>query len=141
MAERVPLAPGDRWLAVTTVSFDISALELYLPLLAGATVVLADADTVRDPAALAGLMAAEDPTVMQATPTLWQLLADTDPRVPRGLRAPVGGEALPAALADTLAALLGASIWSYRWFDPKGRLSVDEVAEQIAKLLLNGYRR
>src|SRR5690606_28338650 len=58
MAERVPMGPQDSWLAVTTVSFDISALELYLPLLAGATVVLAAPDTVRDPAALADLIAA-----------------------------------------------------------------------------------
>ncbi|MDD6792093.1 MAG: non-ribosomal peptide synthetase, partial [Thermobifida fusca] len=103
MAERVPMGPEDSWLAVTTVSFDISALELYLPLLAGATVVLAAPDTVRDPAALADLIAAERPTVMQATPTLWQMLADTAPHALHGLRVLVGGEALPATLAETLA--------------------------------------
>ncbi len=103
MAERVPMGPQDSWLAVTTVSFDISALELYLPLLAGATVVLAAPDTVRDPAALADLIAAERPTVMQATPTLWQMLADTAPHALHGLRVLVGGEALPATLAETLA--------------------------------------
>ncbi|MEY9214945.1 TetR family transcriptional regulator [Thermobifida halotolerans] len=51
------------------------------------------------------------------------------------------GELLDVDPAVATATLLGASIWSYRWFDPEGRLSADEVAEQIAKLLLNGYRR
>ncbi|GAA3971266.1 TetR/AcrR family transcriptional regulator [Thermobifida alba] len=51
------------------------------------------------------------------------------------------GELLDIDPSVATATLLGASIWSYRWFDPRGRLSVDEVAEQIAKLLLNGYRR
>ncbi|MDD6791894.1 MAG: TetR/AcrR family transcriptional regulator [Thermobifida fusca] len=36
--------------------------------------------------------------------------------------------------------LLGASIWSYRWFDPEGELSIDEIAEGIARILLEGYR-
>src|SRR5690606_23504118 len=71
MAERVPMGPQDSWLAVTTVSFDISALELYLPLLAGATITLVDAATVRDPRELAAVMRASQPTIMQATPTLW----------------------------------------------------------------------
>ncbi|MFE9640729.1 amino acid adenylation domain-containing protein [Nocardiopsis alba] len=102
MAHRVPLASGDRWLAVTTVGFDISALELYLPLLSGATVVLADRDTVRDGAALAELLRNGRIDVMQATPTLWRMLTETDPEALTGLRVLVGGEALPPALADTL---------------------------------------
>ncbi|GAB3214056.1 non-ribosomal peptide synthetase [Marinactinospora endophytica] len=103
MGERFPLAPGDRWLAVTTVGFDISALEIYLPLLAGATVVLADPDTVRDPRELSRTIAAERPSVMQATPTLWRALVEEDPGAVRGLRVLVGGEALPPDLAETLA--------------------------------------
>ncbi|EOR71042.1 non-ribosomal peptide synthase:amino acid adenylation, partial [Thermobifida fusca TM51] len=103
MAERVPMGPQDSWLAVTTVSFDISALELYLPLLAGATITLVDAATVRDPRELAAVMRASQPTIMQATPTLWQMLADEDPDVLNGLRILVGGEALPVPLADVLA--------------------------------------
>ncbi|WP_344733095.1 amino acid adenylation domain-containing protein, partial [Spinactinospora alkalitolerans] len=103
MAVRFPLGPEDRWLAVTTVGFDISALELYLPLLAGATLVLAERDTVRDPEALAALAAAERATIVQATPTLWQALAEERPEVLTGLRVLVGGEALPPALAERLA--------------------------------------
>ncbi|MUL43446.1 amino acid adenylation domain-containing protein [Streptomonospora sp. PA3] len=103
MGERFPLGEGDRLLAVTTVGFDISALELYLPLLAGASVVLADRDTVRDPAALAELVASSGASVMQATPTLWRALVEERPEAVSGLRVLVGGEALPESLAAVLA--------------------------------------
>ncbi|MFB8237929.1 non-ribosomal peptide synthase/polyketide synthase [Kitasatospora purpeofusca] len=104
MADRFPLTTEDRWLAVTTVSFDIAALELYLPLTAGAAVVLADRETVREPSALLGLAADAGATVLQATPSLWQALADHDAAALRGLRKLVGGEALPPELAARLAA-------------------------------------
>ena len=53
MGERLPLAPDDRLLAVTTIGFDIAALELYLPLLRGACAVIAPRETVQDAQALA----------------------------------------------------------------------------------------
>ncbi|MEU1280944.1 amino acid adenylation domain-containing protein [Streptomyces sp. NPDC005805] len=104
-AHELAPVPGDTLVAVTTVSFDIAALELYVPLISGATVVLADRDTVRDPAALAALVAAHRPAVMQATPSLWHALLEDGgiPGVLRGTRVLVGGEALPAALAERLA--------------------------------------
>ncbi|MGW2515373.1 non-ribosomal peptide synthetase, partial [Streptomyces scopuliridis] len=108
MAERHAVAEGDRLVAVTTVGFDISVLELFLPLVTGATVVLADRDTVREPARLASLVAAErdraTTLLMQATPGLWRELLDSAPEALRDVRALVGGEALPPDLADALAA-------------------------------------
>ncbi|WFF04675.1 amino acid adenylation domain-containing protein [Micromonospora sp. WMMD1076] len=101
MREVVPLDSRDRLLSVTTVSFDISGLELYLPLLHGAQVVLAPKDTVRDTAVLEELVATSGATVLQATPTLWHEIADAP--LP-GVRALVGGEALPAELAARLRA-------------------------------------
>ncbi|MET9608864.1 amino acid adenylation domain-containing protein [Streptomyces sp. NPDC006512] len=103
MGRRVPLSPADRWLAVTTVSFDIAALELYLPLVSGAAVVLASKDTVTDPSAVVAAMRRHGVTVVQATPAFWQILALHEPDAARGLRVLVGGEALPARLAGTLA--------------------------------------
>ncbi|MFF5205889.1 non-ribosomal peptide synthase/polyketide synthase [Streptosporangium sp. NPDC000396] len=97
----VPLDPHDRLLAVTTIAFDIAAVDVYLPLLAGAGVVIAVEDTVRDPAALAGLLVDSGATVLQATPSLWQELVP-ELEGARGLRALLGGEALPAALAGRL---------------------------------------
>ena len=74
MAEQVPLAPHDRLLAVTTIGFDIAALELYLPLLGGASIVIVPRETVQDAQALARTIGATGATVMQATPTMWQTL-------------------------------------------------------------------
>ncbi|MFF7177374.1 amino acid adenylation domain-containing protein [Streptomyces sp. NPDC008121] len=105
MGRLVPLTPEDRLLAVTTVSFDIAALEIWLPLLRGARVVLAPRDVVRQPSALLEWVSAQDVTVMQATPSLWQTLVAHDPAPLRGLRLLTGGEALPERLAADLAGL------------------------------------
>nr|WP_189594656.1 non-ribosomal peptide synthetase [Streptomyces massasporeus] len=104
MSARVPMDTGDRLVAVTTVSFDIAALELYLPLLAGACVVVASRDEVLDPGSLGALITEHAGTVLQATPSLWQTLVDQVPGTLRGLRMLVGGEAVPAALAESMAA-------------------------------------
>jgi amino acid adenylation domain-containing protein len=108
MRQLVPLDGSDRLLAVTTVSVDSSALELYLPLLSGATVVIAPKKSVQDPVVLDRLITATGATVLQATPTLWQAVvgarAEAGGGPLRGVRALVGGEALPVDLA---AALLG----------------------------------
>ncbi|MFC5055683.1 amino acid adenylation domain-containing protein [Saccharothrix xinjiangensis] len=103
MRERTGLSRADRWLAVTTVGFDISVLELFAPLTSGGRVVLAGAEDVRDPRALTALIAASGTTVMQATPALWRTVLDHDPGVLAGVRVLVGGEALPADLAAGLA--------------------------------------
>ncbi|GAB3578829.1 hypothetical protein GCM10027445_46530 [Amycolatopsis endophytica] len=101
MASRFPLTGDDVLLAVTTVGFDIFALEFYLPLITGATIVLADADTVRDPFLLAREIEDRRVTVMQATPSLWRGLIETGARLD-GLRALVGGEAVPEELVGAL---------------------------------------
>ncbi|KUO06366.1 non-ribosomal peptide synthetase [Streptomyces sp. DSM 15324] len=105
MGRLVPLTPEDRLLAVTTVSFDIAALEIWLPLLRGARVVLAPRDVVPQPSALLELVSGQGITVMQATPALWQALVSHDPAPLRGLRILTGGEALPERLAAALAGL------------------------------------
>ncbi|MFE4502176.1 amino acid adenylation domain-containing protein [Rhodococcus sp. NPDC056743] len=97
------IRPGDRIVAVTTVSFDIAVLELLCPLAAGATVVLADRGTVRDPDALLDLMTRSGATVMQATPSLWRVVTEHEHAYRlRQVRALVGGEPLPQDLADDL---------------------------------------
>ncbi|MEV7052334.1 amino acid adenylation domain-containing protein [Streptomyces anulatus] len=98
----VPLTPEDRVLAMTTVAFDPSVVEIHLALASGATVVLAGDGAVRDPHAVAALVRQTDVTVAQATPSVWRLLLDGAPdafAVPRVL---VGAEPLPAALAVEL---------------------------------------
>ena len=106
MAGQVPLTADDRLLAVTTIGFDIAALELYLPLLHGAAVVIAPRATVQDAEVLAKAIVDSGATVMQATPTLWQtLLADGgvgDDDL-KSLTILTGGEPLPGELARALA--------------------------------------
>ncbi|MGW5410376.1 amino acid adenylation domain-containing protein [Actinomadura geliboluensis] len=104
MGRRVPLSPEDRLLAVTTVSFDIAALELYLPLVSGAALVLAgEKDTIGDPSAVVAIAKRHEVTVVQATPAFWQMVLMQEPDAAKGLRVLVGGETLPAPLADALA--------------------------------------
>ncbi|WP_156755683.1 non-ribosomal peptide synthetase, partial [Actinokineospora pegani] len=102
MVDRFGLAEHDLLCAITTVGFDISALELYLPLLSGAAVLLADSDTARDPVLLDALLRDSGATAMQATPSLWQALLAARPDAAAGVHALVGGEALPADLAAAL---------------------------------------
>ncbi|MER5313006.1 condensation domain-containing protein, partial [Streptomyces sp. NPDC002773] len=104
MAERFPMDARDRLLAVTTWSFDIAGLEVYVPLLSGAGVVVGEDGVVLDPEALTALIERAGVTVMQATPALWQELVAREPEAVRGLRVLVGGEAVPATLAETLTA-------------------------------------
>ncbi len=102
MASRPGLRDSDRLLAVTTLSFDISVLELFLPLAVGGVLVIAGQEAVRDGAALAELLAEESITVMQATPATWRLLLESGWEGSDGLRVLCGGEVMPADLAEAL---------------------------------------
>jgi amino acid adenylation domain-containing protein len=108
--ERPGLGADDVLVAVTTLSFDIAGLELYLPLLVGGQIVLARQETT-DARALAALMDSSGATVMQATPTTWRMLIDSGWKGRPGLRALCGGEALPRSLSDALVDL-GIELWN-----------------------------
>jgi nonribosomal peptide synthetase DhbF len=101
---RLRLSPLDRFLALTTVGFDISGLELFVPLLCGACVVLATEEDQRDPVRLARILGRGDITAVQATPALWQSLLETTDVDLGGTRVLVGGEALRENLAAMLLA-------------------------------------
>jgi amino acid adenylation domain-containing protein len=101
----------DILLAVTTISFDIAALELFLPLVSGGRVVLAGSDVVSD---LPRLMEAIDDsgcTFMQATPALWRSLVEAGWSGSDHLTILCGGDVLTRDLADRLAER-GASLWN-----------------------------
>jgi amino acid adenylation domain-containing protein/non-ribosomal peptide synthase protein (TIGR01720 family) len=102
MQGRLSLTPDDRMLAIATVAFDIAALELFLPLLTGARIVLAGRTEALRPAALLELVGRADITVMQATPALWQVLVTHDAAVLAKVRVISTGEALPGGLAEQL---------------------------------------
>jgi len=110
-ADRLRLDPADRWLAVTTPSFDIAVLELFLPLWSGARVVVAGGDEVGDGAALRARARSSGATVMQATPATWRLLLAGGP-IPEQIRVRLcGGEAFSRDLADLVSGP-DATLWN-----------------------------
>jgi amino acid adenylation domain-containing protein len=111
MAERPGMSAADVLVAVTTLSFDIAGLELFLPLTVGARVVVAPAEVASAPGPLVELLDASAVTVLQATPATWRMLVDAGWSGREGLKILCGGEALPVSLA---AALLdrGAELWN-----------------------------
>ena len=76
MAHTPGLREDDRLLAITTTTFDISCLELFLPLYVGATVDIADKETAQDPRLLRRRLEQEPITLLQATPATWRLLVE-----------------------------------------------------------------
>ncbi len=106
MRDAVETGPGDVWLAHTSFAFDISALELLLPLACGATVLLASTSDRASGADLLRLVRRHRVTHLQATPSAWQLLIDAgfgaSPQERGSVVALCGGEALPGGLARDL---------------------------------------
>jgi amino acid adenylation domain-containing protein len=102
MAAKPGLTAADSLLAVTTISFDIAVLELFLPLLVGARIVLAGRSAAASPEQLSRLLEAESITVMQATPATWRMLLAFGWSGNPGLTILCGGEALPADLSRQL---------------------------------------
>ena len=101
----------DALLAVTTLSFDIAALEIFLPLIVGARVELIDRDVAADGPRLAGRLNDPGITFLQATPATWRLLLEAGWQGQAALTMLCGGEALPRALADRLLDK-GAALWN-----------------------------
>src|SRR5450631_2505853 len=91
----------DIFLAVTTPCFDIAALEIFLPLTAGAELVIASLADIMEPSRLAALIRRSGTTMMQATPALWRILLEAG-LDPKGLKILCGGEALDQKLAGDL---------------------------------------
>lgn len=102
MQERPGMIMEDRLLSVTTLSFDISVLEVFLPLIIGATLILANHETVLDGLKLSNLIEQEDITIMQATPVTWKILMEANWKGRKGLKILCGGEALSVQLAHQL---------------------------------------
>nr|WP_281367699.1 non-ribosomal peptide synthetase [Pseudomonas gingeri] len=112
MAVQPGVEAGDRVLALTSLSFDIAGLELYLPLMRGAAVVLLHTDENKDPQALLAVIEQQAVSVIQATPSTWRMLLDSAPaRAFAGRKVLCGGEALSGELAQRLIAQAG-HVWN-----------------------------
>lgn len=104
--------PSDTMLAVTTISFDIAALELFLPLVSGGCVAIASRETTRDPHLLAAAIERSPCTVMQATPATWRILLSSGWHPPvRPFQILCGGEPMPRDLAERVLTP-GTTLWN-----------------------------
>ena len=111
MRRQPGLSAQDTWLAITTLSFDIAALELFLPLIVGARLIVASRDTATDGVALGETLNRAGVSVMQATPVTWHLLLAAGWQGKPDLKILCGGEALPLELAQQLLPQ-AASLWN-----------------------------
>ena len=102
IAEKIKIKSDDNLLALTTISFDISNLELLLPLLYGATVTLVSQSIRNDAQELTRLFNQISPTLMQATPATWQMLIESGWQGNANLKILCGGERLTEKLRDGL---------------------------------------
>jgi len=96
------ICSADVLLSVTTLSFDIAYLEIYLPLISGARIVVAGAEDVADGVRLMTLLEQCKATIMQGTPVTWRLLIEAGWRGSPSLKILCGGESLPPSLAQDL---------------------------------------
>ncbi|MES2299303.1 MAG: amino acid adenylation domain-containing protein, partial [Pseudomonadota bacterium] len=140
MSRAPGIAAHDALLAVTTLSFDIAGLELYLPLMNGARIVLASRATASDASLLAREIATSGATIMQATPATWRMLLAGGWSGAPGLKILCGGEALPADLA---ARLLGCARALWNVYGPTETTiwstcrQVTDMAESIGRPIAN----
>lgn len=111
MAKIPGFTSNDSLLSVTTISFDIAGLELFLPLIAGGKVSIASRDEVRGGFGLVERINREKPSVVQATPSLWRMLLEAGFKPSPSLKMLCGGEPLPRDLADMLIEG-GAELWN-----------------------------
>jgi amino acid adenylation domain-containing protein len=96
------IVQDDILMAVTSISFDIAGLELFLPLLVGATLIIADEEMIKDPVLLGKSINELPISIMQATPAVWQLLIQSGWEGKKNLKVLCGGDVLSRKLADQL---------------------------------------
>ncbi|GAX38795.1 amino acid adenylation domain-containing protein [Nodularia sp. NIES-3585] len=110
MQERPGITKQDILLGITTVAFDIAGLEIFLPIIVGACLVIANREVTFDGRQLLDLLVQSQATIMQATPATWRLLLEANYQSSH-LKVLCGGEALPWELANQLCAR-SASLWN-----------------------------
>jgi amino acid adenylation domain-containing protein len=111
IAQRIAFNDRSSWLALTTVCFDIAALELLLPLCYGGKVILVSEEQARIGRVLAGILHHKKPTVVQATPITWRILVESGWAGSRDLTILCGGDRLDRGLANKLVAR-SAAVWN-----------------------------
>jgi amino acid adenylation domain-containing protein len=153
MAIEPGLTDKDSLLAVTTLSFDIAMLELFLPLTVGAKVIIASSETAMSGALLLEAIQTHQITVLQGTPVTWRMLIDAGWQKQTALKVLCGGEAMPRDLAEALLErsdevwnLYGpteTTIWStcHRLTTAEGPILVGKPIANTTTYVLNDHMR
>jgi amino acid adenylation domain-containing protein len=102
MAKEPGICAADKIFSITTISFDAMVMEIFLPLLHGACVVLVDEETRRDGNLLLEKAAKDKITMMWGTSSIWHILIDSGWEKPLNIKALIGGEPVPMPLAHQL---------------------------------------
>lgn len=102
MIARPEIKVADTLFSVTTISFDISILELFAPLMAGATLYVASKETLSNPTEVIAELETVQPTVIQATPSFYQMLFNDGWKGNKSLKVLCGGDVLGTSLAEKL---------------------------------------
>ena len=102
MAKEPGISAADKMFSITTISFDAMVMEIFLPLLHGACVVLVDEETRRDGNLLLEKAAKDKITMMWGTSSIWHILIDSGWKKPLNIKALIGGEPVPMPLAHEL---------------------------------------
>lgn len=111
MAKKPGITSEDVMLAVTTISFDIAGLEMYLPILCGATIFIASQETSMNPDLLIQKIEECKATILQATPVTFRMLNSAEWNGSKKLKILCGGEAMPKELAYDLIKKCG-ELWN-----------------------------
>jgi amino acid adenylation domain-containing protein len=155
MADKPGFREEDTLLAVTTLAFDISILELFLPLITGGKVVIAKQHDLKNGGALAAIIEKQHVNVMQATPSTWRLLLQSSwsraNSINSDFRALCGGEPLPQDLASQLIEVVSelwnmygpteTTVWSTckRLDDPAGGITIGRPIQNTKVYLLDKH--
>ncbi|MYT68261.1 MULTISPECIES: non-ribosomal peptide synthetase [unclassified Streptomyces] len=152
-AQRLDAGPADVWLGLTGIGFDISLVEMFLPLVTGGRVVLAPEGAAQDGAAAVATAREHGVTHVQATPSGWRVLLAAGARLPRLALALTGGETLPPALAAELRQVSARVVNCYGptectvWAtyddvtDPAGDITVGTGLDRVAVHVLDAALR
>lgn len=147
------IKPNDILMSVTSLSFDIAALELFLPLIVGAIVRIASEEMLNQPNLLAEAIDQNKVTLMQATPAVWQILLDSGWKGRKELKALCGGEALSVKLANQILDRVGSlwnmygptetTIWSSTNLIQKGHgpITIGQPIGNTQIYILDGYQK
>ncbi|WP_214107180.1 non-ribosomal peptide synthetase [Acrocarpospora catenulata] len=136
MRDRLDAGEADVWLAVTSLSFDISGLELWLPLVTGGRVIVVGEAEAADGDALARLVARHGVTHLQATPSTWRLLLEAG--FSFGGTALAGGEALPLPLAEWLRPRVGRLFNVYGPTETTIWSTIAEIPPALERITIGG---